>query len=234
MGQHLVLPFKAKNILLAAGYKVPGYLAGWGFNHYGHDYGFRESGYDTYACGDGEVIACGLDGNAPYGSGAKLGNCIVIVYKDVICPDGKTRNLSCQMCHFQSISVKAGQKVTKDTLIGQYGNTGGRDYTAHLHIQFDTDANYPRYMYGIASTGNIMVKGTVDSTINPCKVWYLRNGQTITPTNGESYYNEEEIKVTEILSGSNSGSTVSKSDYDKLLEKYNKLSNGISELYKTL
>ena len=195
MSQRLVLPFKAKKILLAAGYKVPGYLKGWGFHHYGHDYGFREAGYDTYACGEGEVAACGLDGDAPYGSGAKLGNCIVIVYQDVVCPDGKTRNLACQMCHFESIAVKAGQKVTSDTLIGRYGNTGGRDYTAHLHIQFDTDTDYPRYMYGIASTGKVMVKGTVDSTINPCKVWYLREGQGITATNGETYYFPEELQV---------------------------------------
>lgn len=195
MSQKLVLPFQAKKLLLAAGYKVPGYRKGWGYNHYGHDYGFREAGYATYACGNGEVVACGMDGNAPYGNGARLGNCIVIVYKDVMCNDGKTRNLACQMCHFSEIKVKAGQKVTAGTLIGEYGNTGGQNYSEHLHIQFDTDISYPRYMYGIAATGNVMIKGTVDSTITPAKVWFLRDGQSITPTNGETYYFPEEIDV---------------------------------------
>lgn len=195
MSQRLVTPFKAKKLLLAAGYKIPGYLRGWGYNHYGHDYGFKEAGYDTYACGNGEVIACGLDGNAPYGNGARLGNCIVIVYKDVLCNDGVVRDLACQMCHFAEIKIKKGQKVTADTIIGKYGNTGGQDYTAHLHIQFDTDASNPRWMYGIASTGNIMYKGTVDSTITPAKIWYLRDGQTITPTNGETYYFPSEINI---------------------------------------
>ena len=92
-------------------------------------------------------------------------------------------------------SQRKGQKVTADTIIGKYGDTGGRDYTAHLHIQFDADAKNPRWMYGIASTGNIMYKGTIDSTITPAKAWYLRDGQTITPTNGETYYFPAEVNI---------------------------------------
>lgn len=164
---------------MAAGYLAPGYRDDWGFPHYGHDLGFKEAGYHVYACGSGEVIAAGLDGNAPYGSGAKLGNCVVIVYRDVLCGDGVIRGLSCQMCHFKSIFVKAGQLVTADTVIGEYGNTGGRNYSDHLHIQFDTDVNYPRYMYGIAATGNVMCKGTKNTTLNPACVYRLREGQSV-------------------------------------------------------
>ncbi len=42
--------------------------------------------------------------------------------------------------------MKAGQKITKDTRLGLYGNTGASTGD-HLHIEIDTDTKYPNYYH---------------------------------------------------------------------------------------
>lgn len=193
--QKLVLPFKAKKILLSAGYLAKGYGdVHRDVVHYGHDYGFREDGYDVYACGNGTVMAAGLDGDTEKDL---LGNCIVIVYDDVACRSGGYRgSLACQMCHFERILVEPGQRVTADTRIGLYGATGADNTGPHLHIQFDKDAKYCNYMWGIAAAKHrVMKKGTYNTTLNPGLVWYRRDGQTITPVGRENMYSLADYNV---------------------------------------
>ncbi|WP_312640752.1 peptidoglycan DD-metalloendopeptidase family protein [Hydrogenoanaerobacterium sp.] len=203
MAQKLVLPIDKS--VFSAGYKSPAYLKQQGYNHYGVDLFSDGDGLTVYACGNGTVIAAGMDGNA---LNQRLGNCIVIVYQDVELHSGKVVDLACRMFHFSSIGVKAGDKVTKDTVIGMYGNTGGtlvngKPMGYHLHIEFDTDAKYPQYAVGISSSGRVILKGTVDSTINPSDVWYLDKNQSIWGKD-VGWYTNNDIELPTVYDESNS------------------------------
>ena len=83
------------------------------------------------------------------------------------------------MFHLDSIAVKVGQTVKQGDILGVYGNTGANTSGPHLHVEFDTDVKYPQYAVGIKSSGHVIKKGTIDSTVDPAKVWYLGQGQTI-------------------------------------------------------
>lgn len=177
--QRLVLPID--NCAFSAAYKNQLYLKQMKFPHYGVDLYSLEGNQNVYACGEGEVIAAGMDGKTLYSA---MGNAIVIVYKDCWSHEGNLTSLACRMFHFESVAVKAGDKVTKDTVIGKYGNTGGvlvngKPMGKHLHIEFDRDIKYPAYAYGIRQSGNVIKKGTVDSTVNPSDYWNLDCNQKI-------------------------------------------------------
>lgn len=173
--QRLILPINRAKV--SAGYKVAAYKKHFGFAHYGLDMGSAEGNTTVYACGNGTVIATGMDGKHDKD---RLGNCIVIVYKDVLLPNGVQCDLSSRMYHFAKIQCKAGDIVTKDTLIGQYGNTGANGTGAHLHIEFDTDVQWPCHAVGIAASGNVIKKGSVDSSVNPSTVWFCDKNQSVT------------------------------------------------------
>ena len=162
MSQKLILP--VDKMQMTAAYKNAKYREYWGFGHYGVDCIHTQKLRNVHALGDGEVIACGMDGSVPTGSSSRLGNCIVIVYKDVICNDSTVRDLACRMFHFDSIAVKKGDKVKAGQTIGVYGNTGASTSGPHLHIEFDTDIEYPCHAVGIKASGNVIKQGTTDST----------------------------------------------------------------------
>lgn len=175
MSQRLILPIT--DLRVTATYKNTQYKAYWGFYHYGLD--CIGSNTNVYACGNGKVIACGPDGATLYGDQSRLGNVIVIVYEDVLFQDGTVSGLACRMFHFDQIYVQTGEYVTQSTVIGQYGNTGRYSSGAHLHIEFDTDTRWPCYAYGVASGGNIIKAGTIDSTKDPNKIWYIGTDQQL-------------------------------------------------------
>lgn len=245
MSQRLVLPLN--DLRVTAGYKNPQYLAYWKFAHYGMD--CTSPSTTVYACGNGEVVACGQDGPDLTGANSRLGNVIVIVYKDVLCNDGKVRNLTCRMYHFAAIRTSVGQKVTKDTVIGYYGNTGANTTGAHLHIEFDTDINYPTLAYGVSvkSINRIIntqavykqAGGLADSTINPSQVWFVDANQSIKgATNG--WFVDSDVtapKLPQDKPTNPKAETVPKADYDALQvkydglqTKYNALVNGMKAL----
>lgn len=175
MAQKLIVPIDACQI--NAGYRSKRYLKEWGFNHYGVDLIERNKQRTLHACGNGVVVACGMDGET---AGQRLGNCVVIVYDDVELPDGRVLGLSSRMYHLDSIACKVGDRVTVDTVLGQYGSTGQYSSGPHLHIEFDTDTRYPAYAYGVSRSGKVIQKGSVDSTLDPCKVFWLGRGQSLT------------------------------------------------------
>ena len=194
MSQKLILPID--KCAFSAGYKNAAYLKQQGYAHYGVDL-YSEVGNTTVkAIGNGKVIAAGLDGAT---DSNRLGRCCVIVYQDVELHDGMVCGLACRMFHFDSLNVSAGQFVTKGDVIGQYGNTGstlvnGQRMGKHLHIEFDTDTQYPAYAVGIKTSGNVIKKGTIDSTLDPSTVWYLGKGQTIRGIY-DGWYKQEDIDL---------------------------------------
>lgn len=175
MTQNLILPIN--DMCFIVGYKAPIYKQEWGFTHYGIDCESVSGAREIRALGEGVVHSCGMDGATPK---ERMGNCIVIVYRDVQLPDGKVVNLACRMQHFETITCKAGQTVKAGDIIGRYGSTGKYSSSPHLHIEFDTDINYPASAYGVAAGGKVIKRGTVDSTIDPSTVWYIGARQSIT------------------------------------------------------
>lgn len=179
MVQKLVLPIN--RCVLSAGYKNAAYKKQQGYEHYGTDLYSIAGDATVYACGNGVVAAAGMDGALP---NKRLGNCIVIIYREVALPGGKTCDLACRMFHFGKIFARKGDIVTKDTVIGLYGNTGattvlGKPMGQHLHIEFDTDTSYPCHAFGISDGGSIIKHGTVDSTVSPATIWSLDYNQSI-------------------------------------------------------
>ena len=119
--QLLTLPID--DCKLNAGYKASKYLATYKIQHYGWDLGSVSGSRPLRGMGHGVVIAAGMDGaNAK----DRLGNCLVVIYPEVLCRDGSVRDLSCRMFHLESIAVKAGQEITSETILGRYGATGNR------------------------------------------------------------------------------------------------------------
>lgn len=183
MSQRLILPLT--KTFVTASYKIPEYRKYFGWDHYGYD--LTSTSREILACGNGTVVAAGQDGSTKTGQYSRLGNVIVIVYKDVLCNDGNVRNLTCRMYHLDSIIVKAGENVKQGDIIGIYGNTGANTTGAHLHIEFDSDINYPTLAYGVSIGGNVINRkedyskagGLVDSTVDPDKIWFVGQNQSI-------------------------------------------------------
>ncbi len=173
--QLLTLPIDA--CVITAGYKNQLYAKQFGFGHFGVDMVSADGAKTVYALGDGEVIAAGLDGTAGDYSG--LGWVTVIRYDNVYIPgQNRVADLIATTMHHVpgSLLVAAGDQVTAGSAIGDYGNTGGTKVNGgpmapHLHLQFDTDVNYPLYCSGISGKGSrILRRGTSDSTVNPYHV----------------------------------------------------------------
>ena len=162
---------------LNAGYKAQKYRETYKINHYGWDLGSVSGSRPLRGMGKGTVIAAGADGAHDKD---RLGNCLVVVYPDVLCRDGKVRALVCRMFHLESIVVQAGQEITPETILGRYGATGNPAYCSgpHLHIEFDIDTKYPAYAFGVAG-GRIIKRGTVDSSLSPAQVFCLGARQTL-------------------------------------------------------
>lgn len=224
-GQVLILPID--KCAFSAGYKNKAYLKQQGYSHYGVDLYSTTGDLTVYACGEGKVVACGWDGVQ---GNDRLGNVIAIIYENVYIPNdiydtngniifhkGDVTNLTCRMFHLSKIYCSVGQLVTKDTHIADYGNTGsttvnGKKMGLHLHIEFDTDTNYPCLAPGVTKGGAIFnraaevnaVGGVIDSTIDPSLVWALDSNQTIKGIYS-GWYEDKDInlqKYTDLMGGS--------------------------------
>lgn len=163
MAQKLILPINKMEITV--GYKHPWYNRTQKRTHHGIDAVHGGGKTHLYACGVGKVTHCGRDN--------VLGNVVAVVYKDVLCADGKVRDLAVRYFHMASIKCKVGQTTTTDTLLGYYGNTGQYSQGAHLHCEVDTDINYPHYTPELKGNSNVFKAG-IDSTINPTQVFFIK------------------------------------------------------------
>lgn len=136
MSQKLILPInKCK---LNASWQTAAYQTQFKMIHYGVDLVSTAGSTQLYASGDGTIVATGND--------SVLGNFIVVRYMNVYNNITKTScDLICRMWHLASIAIKVGDKVTKDSKIGLYGNTGQYTTGAHLHLEVDTDVEHPMY-----------------------------------------------------------------------------------------
>lgn len=163
MAQKLILPINKCRI--TSGYKNANYKRQFGYTHYGVDMTDKARKDKTvWGSGIGTITHCGWH---PSG-----GNVVVAVYKDCLLPNGKTMDIAMRYYHLEKIYVTKNQKITKDTKLGLYGNTGASS-GAHLHIEVDTDIKYPNYTPQ-TSKSNEVLKSGVDSTLNPVNVLWVK------------------------------------------------------------
>lgn len=163
MAQKLILPINQARI--TAGYKNANYKKEFGYTHYGIDMTDRDrKNLTIWGSGSGEVVETGWSNSG--------GNVVIVVYKDCLLTSGVVKDLVFRYYHLSSIKVKKGQKITKDTIIGNYGNTGASS-GAHLHLEIDTDTLYPVYTPQISKDSGVLKRGT-DSTINPTLCLYVK------------------------------------------------------------
>ncbi len=163
MSQKLILPINKARF--TSGYKNENYKKQFGYTHYGVDMTDKErKNITVWGSGKGEVTHCGWH---PSG-----GNVIVIVYKDCLLPTGQVKDIAIRYYHLEKIYVSKGQKITKDTKIALYGNTGASS-GAHLHIECDSDIKYPNYTPQ-TSKSNDVLKAGIDSTLNPVNVLWVK------------------------------------------------------------
>ncbi|MCL1948908.1 MAG: M23 family metallopeptidase [Turicibacter sp.] len=163
MAQKLILPIN--KCLITAGIKNANYKAQFGFIHYGVDMVCSSGDTAIWGCGNGVVHTVGTDN--------VLGKVVVVKYNDCTLKDGTVKSVVQRIYHLSSINVAAGQSITKDSKLGVYGNTGQYSYEAHLHIEFDTDMNYPTYSPTLGSSPNIIKAGT-DTVLNPANVMFVK------------------------------------------------------------
>ncbi len=168
MGQNLALPYRGLHRITAA-WKVKAYPSSGYGTHFGQDIvNSMAAGVkaNIYACGNGTVVKTGWDN--------KLGGTVVIKYPQVYNhTTKKTQDVVARCWHMSSVaSLKEGQSVTMNTLLGVSGDKGPAT-GVHLHIEFDTDTAYPCYSPSIGSSSNIIKKGT-DSTVDPCQLFHIK------------------------------------------------------------
>lgn len=192
MAQKLILPInKCK---LTASYKNAAYETKYSLVHYGIDMISTEGSTKVYASGTGTIVNMGWDSNAGY--------TVVVRYDSAYDKaSGTYKDVVFRYFHLNSISANRsiGESVTKDTLLGQYGGSGMGEmnhWPAHLHVEADTDTNYPCYSPTFSSSKEI-IKGTAsganDSTMSTALNWlYVKDTapdyQSYTTT-GDSYIN---------------------------------------------
>ena len=193
--QKLILPMKYTKV--TCGYKNAAYYKEFKFNHYGMDVVNLRGDTRVYASGNGKVIAAGWDGPKTNlrGAGAGCGYVAVIEYDNAaVSGYKKPIDVICTYMHFaEKPLVKTGDIVTSKTLIGYYGQTGRYPTGPHLHIQFDTDTNYPLYCYGSGTEHKLLKKGTTDSTIDPLDVLYKGTGQSVYAGKHPEYFDAKKV-----------------------------------------
>lgn len=136
--QKLILPINKAR--LTASYKNEAYYKKFGFHHYGIDLCDAVAPFDrtVWGMGNGEIIDTGWD--------SCFGNYVVVKYGDAYNnKTSKSSDLIIRLFHFNSVNVKNGDKITKDTKFGEYGDTGSYAEGKHLHLEVDTDTKYTHY-----------------------------------------------------------------------------------------
>jgi len=163
--QKLLLPINKCRV--TASYKTPAYRARFGFSHFGIDMCSFAGKTTVYASGNGEVLRTGLDN--------LLGNTVVVRYENV--HNHKTKTIGdviARYFHMASFGVATGQKINKDTVLGQYGNTGKYSAGAHLHIEFDANIKAPLASKTLGKSSNIITAALDDTMIDPAEILHIK------------------------------------------------------------
>ncbi len=196
-GQKLIHPFDKQYYTVGYEDEAPAYPAKYPIYGYHHAVDMFASG-DTsvYASGNGEIV-----GTKTFNS---LGKVLAVRYDNVLNRKGKNiGSIIVRYCHLDSFSKTSGT-ITKGDKIAVEGATGsgaGNGKTVHLHMEFDTDVNYPL----MTPTEG----GGTNTTINPLEVLYKSSNQTVEPDsvlpgkydvdeNGLAWYDREKIEDTPI------------------------------------
>lgn len=192
--QKLSMPFRRQMML--CGYKNARYRSHWGYPHYGVDISTIQGGAGddptVYAGGSGTVLAAGRDNSLGYG--------LAVLYPEVYNhKTGRVQSLVARYMHLRSISVKAGQKVTRGEKLGVEGKEGTGDY--HLHLEFDSDVTLGYAVWSPqVSSGHTFWKKGLDSTVNPSHVLHIGEGQTVVePTYNPAWLNPEDLTLPKLL-----------------------------------
>ena len=133
-------------------------------------------GVKIWGSGNGTVIAVGKDTN--------FGNVAVVKYPNVESRvlGGVLGDVIVRYYHLQSYAVKAGQTITKDTIIGYTGRTGKVYYpgarTGLCRIEVDRDTQYPCYSGALMPSwpqGEIIKRGNNDTVSYPKYVFHVKS-----------------------------------------------------------
>jgi len=108
------------------------------------------------------------------------------------------KDLLIRYFHLDQIKTSVGANVTKDSVIGIYGNTGSLIMGKHLHIEVDKDTKYPLYSPTVASSSLLKGRyfGANDSTMTDPIQWL--HAKTSAPdhqvfsTTNDSYINSND------------------------------------------
>ena len=104
-----------------SGYKITSYFAWrWGKMHEGLDIAYLPKNSPIYAAGDGTVIVAGQGQGSMWSAGK-----YVVIRHD--------NNIYTLYAHLNAVSVSAGQRVSKGTVVGGMGQTG---YATGIHLHF--------------------------------------------------------------------------------------------------
>ena len=166
MAQRLIMPLNQCRI--TAGIYNANYKKQFGWTHFGLDMTDKNrKDYTIWGSGNGEITHCGW-----HKSG---GNVIVAVYKNCELPDGRVMDIAMRYYHLDKIYVKVGDKITKDTKLGLYGNTGTSS-GSHLHLETDSDTKYPNYtpQMGKSGNNNVLRAGNDKTLLHPAKVLWVK------------------------------------------------------------
>ena len=186
--QRLIMPFNRQMML--CGYKNSEYHKHWGYPHYGVDISTIQGGAGddptVYASGDGIVLAAGKDNSLGYG--------VCVFYSGAYDrASGRSVDVVGRYMHLRSISVATGDTVKAGTPLGVEGKEGTGDY--HLHLEFDTDLQYPAYSPQVSAGHSFWKKGT-DSTLDPSSLLHIGTGQVIVdPTYNPAWLNESDLTI---------------------------------------
>ena len=177
-GQKLVLPIDKSIITVMYKEDSPAYEHehGEGYPHYAIDM-YSHYGSSLRASGNGTVV--GVGGSPNIG----VGYWVAIQYNNVVRWEynSSTTNIIpgvvLRYFHLSSMSsLEVGDTVNTNTIIGYYGNTGSKQgMDPHLHLEVDTDTNYPLYTPTLSGNKGGLYAGTRgdgDTTIEPCTVLF--------------------------------------------------------------
>ena len=174
--QKAILPLR--NARVTAGWHSLPYLRQMGFKHFGMDMAdLTRANLNIVAPFDMKIVA--------YGDDTLMGKTIIAVSVhpiDIHYGKAKgTRRVTVRMAHLSAIGrdVKKGAVIAQGSYIGRYGSTGKYGGSPHLHVELDTDIQYPTQSPTLGGSSNIWKAKRTDTTINPMDCFKVGDNQTL-------------------------------------------------------